>query len=390
MQSETTAAGCQTAVIYHEMYDGRGFSRLNKSWSRYRAGFDKFKELGLIAPDALENLETYSYSPSAPRSEFSSLIPHPSSFIPVYESIEATEEQLAMVHSLAHIRHVREMDAKGEGMFDRNDTPVWPGVYRRAALAYGGTLLAARLVGSGQARHVFHVAGGLHHAHYDRVSGFCIFNDIVGAVRLWQREYGYERIAILDVDGHHGDGTQSLLYNEPVLTVSLHQYDGRFFPGTGALGERGEGAGKGYCLNFPLPRYTTDAEYRPALEIALAQVEAYRPQAIILQFGTDGHFTDRMVGLKLSTYLYEEVAQQIHALAHRVCEGRLVVVSGGGYEPEAVARCWGLLLANLTGPTEALGHHYLTLHDRPSSLPSSVPAAVEQVDHLLQAIKVML
>ncbi len=378
-------SNCQTAVVYHEMYDGRGFSRLNRSWGRYRAGFDKFKELGLIAPEALENLSTISPP--------SSLIPHPSSLplpIPVFRSVEATEEELATVHSLEHIRHVQAMDAQGEGMFDRNDTPAWPGVYRRAALAVGGTLVAADLVASGQAKHVFHVAGGLHHAHYDRVSGFCIFNDIVAAVRRWQTRYGYRRIAILDVDGHHGDGTQALLYQEPVLTVSLHQYDGRFFPKTGALNERGVGRGLGYALNLPLPRYSSDAEYRPLLEIALAQLEAYRPQAIILQYGVDGHFSDRMVGLKLSTYLYETVVREVHALAHRVCEGRLVVVGGGGYEPEAVARCWGLLLANLVGQAKTLGERYTNLHDPAENLPQSEPIVAEQVNRLLQAVKQML
>jgi acetoin utilization protein AcuC len=362
------------------MYDGRGFSRIERSWGRYRRGMNKFMELGLIAPG----------SPAHPLEYDPATYPANLAYIPVIRGREATEAELLTVHSPEHIRYIRAMDAQGTGMFDRNDTPVWPGVYRRAALAVGGTLVGAELVASGRARHVFHGAGGLHHAHYDRVSGFCIFNDIVAAVRYWQHNYGYRRIAILDVDGHHGDGTQALLYQEPVLKVSIHQYDGRFFPKTGALGERGTGAGWGYSVNLPLPRFATDEEYLPLLQIGLDQVEAYRPEVIILQYGVDAHYTDRMVGLKISTRVYEQVSQKIHELAHRVCEGRLLVVGGGGYEPETVARCWSILLANLAGRRDELGQRYLELYDNPAALPEPVSGAVDEVNRLLQVVKQML
>ena len=383
MPAELEPHNCSTAIIYHEMYDGRGFSRLNRSWGRYRAGMDKFCELGLIAPGAADH--PVEYDPAT------FPLGHPTPpFIPVVRGREASETELLTVHSPAHIRHIREMDALGSGMFDRNDTPVWPGVYRRAALGVGGTLVGAELVASGRAKHVFHGAGGLHHAHRERVSGFCIFNDIVAAVRYWQKNYGYTRIAILDVDGHHGDGTQALLYDEPVLKVSIHQYDGRFFPKTGALGERGTGAGWGYSVNLPLPRFATDEEYLPVLEIGLEQIEVYRPQAIILQYGTDAHYTDRMVGLKISTRVYEQVAQKTHELAHRLCEGRLLVVGGGGYEPEAVSRCWAILVAALAGRQSGLTRPYNELHDNPAALPEPVPGAVDEVNRLLQVVKQML
>jgi len=373
---------CTTAVIYHPMYDGRGFSRIDRSWGRYRLGTDKFAELGFIRPGSPDH--PIPYNPVSFRPDLDE------PFLPVVSSREASEAELLMVHSPEHVRHVKEMDAQGTGMFDRNDTPAWPGVYRRAALAVGGTLVGAELIGRGHANHVFHGAGGLHHAHYDRVSGFCIFNDIVAAVRYWQKNFGYERIAILDVDGHHGDGTQSLLYQEQVLKVSIHHYDGRFFPKTGALGERGSGPGWGYTVNLPLPRFSTDEEYLPLLEIAFEQIEAYRPQAIILQYGTDAHFMDRMTGLKISTRAYEQISEGVHELAHQLCEGRLLVVGGGGYEPDMVARCWGILLANLSGKRAQLGPRYSDLYDDPPKIPEPVPEAVNEVTRLLQVIKQML
>jgi acetoin utilization protein AcuC len=358
----------QVAVIYHELYNGRGFSRIENSWQRYRGALLRMRELGLLASD---------YDETAPPA----FQPGP---VPVYRPQEAALEDLLTAHSLEHVRHVLAMDEKGEGLFDRVDTPAWRGVYRRAAMAVGGTLLAADLIGRGEAKHVFHPAGGLHHAKYDKAAGFCIFNDIVVAARHWQSRYGLKRIAVLDIDGHHGDGTQSLLYHEPLLTVSLHMYDGRFYPGTGSLYERGDGAGAGYSLNLPLPRHTTDTEYLAAFDLSLKAVEKYRPEAIILQFGVDGHFSDRMVGLKLSTRVYEYIAAQTHSLAHRVCEGRLVVVGGGGYVPETVARCWAILVSQLSNRHSELGERYEALHDPPASLPLPNQEAVIKAQEMLR------
>lgn len=377
---EDNSENCKVGVVYHEMYNGRGFSRLARSWERYGSALTKMQALGLVAPD-LEISPEYT-NPNAN---------YESEFVALWRPTAATDVQLTTVHSWPYIQYVHIMDEKGEGYFDRNDTPAWHGVFRRAALAAGGTILAADLVAKNVCQHVFHVAGGLHHAQYEKASGFCIFNDIVAAVRRWQSHYGYERIAILDVDGHHGDGTQQLLWREPILTVSLHQYDGRFFPRTGALEERGEGPGRHFAVNFPLPRYTTDELYLPVLEVALEAIENYQPQAIIVQFGVDGHFSDRMVGLKLSTRTYEAVIQKTHTLAHRICAGRLVMVGGGGYEPETVARCWAMLVANLSGKKKSLGAEYGYLHDPTENLPLLDATAQQKVGQMLeQAQKLFL
>ncbi|NWJ45365.1 MAG: acetoin utilization protein AcuC [Chloroflexi bacterium] len=364
-----------TAVIYHEVFNERGFSRLTRSWERYRVALLKFRELALIDSN---------YDPANPP-EINS-----SGRVSVYHPVQATIEELSIVHDPAYIQFVIEMDEKGEGMFDRNDTPAWRGIYRRAAMAVGATLLGADLIATDRVKHVFNPAGGLHHAQYDRASGFCLFNDIVMAVRRWQKQYGFERIAILDVDGHHGDGTQNLLYHEPILTVSLHMYDGRFFPRTGTLEERGSGKGEGYCLNLPFPRFTTDAEYLKGFDLALEAVERYRPQAIILQYGADGHYTDRMSGLKLSTRAYEYVAEQTHALAHRACNGRLLVVGGGGYEPEVVERCWAILLAQLAGQKTVSAAAYTALHDPLTDMPQPNPDSIAQSSQMLSLAKDVL
>lgn len=328
------------AFIYHERYGGRGLAhhRLARSWERYRATFELAQALELP-------MRVFRQSPAA-------------------------DECLRLVHTQAYIDWVRQMDLRAEGFLDQGDTPAYRGIFRRAAIAVGGTLLGARLVAGGDARVAFNPGGGLHHAQAERTSGFCVFNDLVIATRWLMQARGVRRPVILDFDGHHGDGTQALLYEEPILTVSLHQFDGRFYPGTGNLDETGRGAGHGYCLNVPLPRRTGTAAYLAALdELVLPVVRAYRPDFIIVQLGVDAHFADRLVSLRLSTHAYAAIAERLRALAAEFTAGRLLVCGGGGYTPEAVARCWGIVLATLAGCPERAAN----LHDDPTNVPPGRP-----------------
>jgi acetoin utilization protein AcuC len=337
-----------TAFLYHERYDGRGFSPLSDSWRRYRMALDLFAELGLF-----ERVRRV-------------------------RPAEATEAELKTAHSPAFVRSVRERVALGEGRFDRS-TPIYPGLYERALAAVGATLTGARMIGRGETLHAFNPGGGLHHAARERASGFCIFNDVVVAVRALQREFGVRRIAVVDVDGHHGDGTQEELYREPVLYVSLHRYDGRFYPATGAVGELGEGPGYGYTANVPLPRRCGDGPYLYALRTLVAPLlRAYRPEFIVLQYGVDGHYQDPMVRLALTTMAYREIARLLHDLAHELCGGRLLVTGGGGYKPEAAVRCWAILLATLAGDNPAPDHPtYGRLFDREPA--PEDPTALDEV-----------
>jgi acetoin utilization protein AcuC len=290
----------------------------------------------------------------------------------------ATRRSLLTVHSAAYLDHLLASDRAGRGLLDYGDTPAWRGVYRRARLVAGGSLLMAELVAGGRVAHAFNPAGGLHHARRDRAAGFCPVNDIVLALRRLQRRYAFRRPAVLDVDGHHGDGTQEILDDEPVLTISLHQYDGRFYPKTGRLDESGRGAGEGYHVNLPLPRGAGDAAYAAALEqVVEPLLDAYRPDVLLLQYGVDAHALDPLVGLRLTTRSFRAIAALAHRVAHRHSEGRLLVFSGGGYQPEAVARCWAVLLAELTGyrPPESVDDVQSFSDD-----PDALRAALAMVD----------
>ncbi len=325
-QSDDGVARHEAALLYHPSYDGRGFSPISDSWRRYRLAYELFGELGL-----LERLRVLS--PAL-----------------------ATEDELRLAHSAAHVRTVRELSAQGVGRFDRS-TPIYSGLYERALAAVGATLTAARMVARGDVAHAFNPSGGLHHASRERASGFCVFNDVVIAVRALQGEFGLRRIAVVDIDGHHGDGTQAELYDEPVLFVSLHRYGDRFYPGSGAVDEIGAGAGHSYTANVPLPRRCGDGPFLYALRsVVVPLLRSYRPEVIVLQYGVDGHYQDPLVRLALTTTAYAEAARLLHALAHELCGGRLVVTGGGGYNPEAAARCWAILAATLAGETPTPDH----------------------------------
>jgi acetoin utilization protein AcuC len=155
---------------------------------------------------------------------------------------------------------------------------------------------------------------------------------------------------VVDLDGHHGDGTASLLSDEPLLTISTHQFGGRTYPGTGAAHDLGNGAGRGFTLNLPLAPGTGDRAYREMLtRVVEPLLRAYDPEVLVVEFGTDGHWADPLLKLRLSTAMYRWMAAWLHRLAHELCEGRLLILGGGGYEPEHVVRCWMVMLAELCG-----------------------------------------
>jgi acetoin utilization protein AcuC len=238
------------------------------------------------------------------------------------------------------------MSERGFGYLDYGDTPAKKELYEGACRVVGGSILAAKLVMNGDANHAFNPGGGLHHAKSENAAGFCVFNDIAIIIRYLQQNHGIKKIAVVDIDGHHGDGTQEILYHEPILKISSHRIG--IFPGTGYIGELGEGKGKGYSVNIPLLPGTGDEAYLHTLrEVIQPLLESYRPEVLINQYGVDGHYQDPLVGLALTTRSYEEVAKTMHSIAHNLCDGRLLVVGGGGYNVRNTARCWAIMFVTI-------------------------------------------
>lgn len=289
-------------------------------------------------------------------------------------------ERLGLVHPPRFVTEV-ERTCLASGPLDQGDTPGNPGLFTGALAAVGGSIRGVQGIMNGEFEHAFNPAGGLHHAHPEQASGFCVFNDIAVAVRCLQREHGLQRIAVVDIDGHHGDGTQSIFYHESVLTISLHRYGRGFFPGSGGMEERGADEGRGYNINLPLPQGTDDSMYLQAYRtIVLPALRAYQPEMIIHQFGADGHYLDPLVGLSLTTAGYTEIARITHDIAHELCDGRYMVLGGGGYDIDATRRTWAIMFAELAGRSSESDESIAALHDRESIMSSGdVMAKVDRV-----------
>ncbi len=300
----------------------------------------------------------------------------------------ATTSDLLKVHSTEYIDHVRSRCEEG-GLLDRGDTPATEDIFDGAVASVGATLEGTRVIMEGEFDHAFNPSGGFHHAFSDRASGFCVFNDVAIAVRTLQDRYDLDRIAVVDIDAHHADGTQSLFYDETILTISMHRYHPGFFPGTGARTERGEGEGLGYSLNVPMPSSAGDVEYRKAYEeMVVPALEAYDPEMIIHQFGVDGHRDDPLGGLSLTTHGYQWIAERTHQLSHSLCGGNYLVLGGGGYRIDSTKRCWTVMLCTVSRSLtdEGLSQFHDQLHDRDTSDHVDIRDSIEYLQEEVLAL----
>jgi acetoin utilization protein AcuC len=266
----------------------------------------------------------------------------------------AGTDLLTLVHDPAYLEAVRRAPTDPDPAYGlgTSDNPVFEGMYEAAALITGGSVQAAELVHSGRAQHAVNISGGLHHAMPDRASGFCLFNDAAIAIS-WLLGHGYERIAYVDLDVHHGDGVQAVFYDDPrVLTVSIHQTPLTLFPGTGFPEETGHpGKALGSAVNVALPNGTDDSGWLRAFSAVVPGVlRAFSPQILVTQCGCDAHHEDPLADLALTIDGQRASYRAVHDLAHELCDGRWIALGGGGYGlVRCVPRAWTHLLAEASG-----------------------------------------
>src|SRR5438105_2626048 len=325
---------------------------------------------------------------------------HPLQPIRVKLAVELMRE-LGLVEFVELVRRLSDPELRDEvpwaevaaGGFASPDNPIADGMHEACAAIVSGSLIAAEAVHSGAALHAFNPAGGLHHAARASASGFCVYNDVAIAV-AWLRARGH-RVACVDVDVHHGDGTQALFYSDPdVLTVSLHESGRYLFPGTGFPDECGVGTGRGASANLPLAPYTWDEPWLAAFEATVPPLlRAFRPTVLVTQDGCDSHFLDPLAHLQTSTAIWPRVGRRFHELAHELCEGRWVATGGGGYAiREVVPRAWTLLFAEMVErPELASGLIDAEPFPPPAEAQARVWAALEEdVRTLSQQLEVQL
>ena len=277
----------------------------------------------------------------------------------------ATRAEVLDVHADYYVRRVEALSA-GEEVPDAPDyglgtpdTPAFRGMDEAARWHVGGTLAAARLICEAGEKRVLQLGGGLHHARRNFASGFCVYNDLaIGILALLRHGLW---VAYLDVDVHHGDGVQQILYDEGrAMTISMHESGKFLFPGTGDVHELGTGVGRGLKLNVPLEPMTEGRSYLEVLDAVVPRaLERFRPGVLVVQAGADAHFEDRLADLMLTTRDFEAVYRRILGWADAFTSGRVLFTLGGGYSFRAASRVWALL--------------YLLVHDLP--VPEEVPEA---------------
>ncbi|MGB9675865.1 MAG: histone deacetylase family protein [Candidatus Bathyarchaeales archaeon] len=267
------------------------------------------------------------------------------------EPERASFGKVQLVHDSDYIRFVRNFCKSGGGLLDSGDTVVSSESFDAAVYAVGGALKAVDLVMAGQFENAFAlVRPPGHHAGKFSAAGFCIFNNVAVATQHLLRDFDLNRVLILDIDAHHGNGTQEIFYGtDEVLYISLHE-DPRSFPGTGFVDEIGEGEGLGFNVNVPLPFGANDPLYLKAFnEIAIPIIRQYKPQFMLVSAGLDGHYTDPVANLSLSAHCYAKVYEEIVKLAHALCDGKLVFVLEGGYSLKFIGKLVALAVAKMSG-----------------------------------------
>jgi acetoin utilization deacetylase AcuC-like enzyme len=262
----------------------------------------------------------------------------------------ATEDEIARFHTRAHIARIKQMSAENGG--DASElTPFGKGSFEIARLSAGGTMAAFDAVISGKVKNAYAlVRPPGHHATADVGMGFCLFGNVAIAIMHARATHKLGRIATVDWDVHHGNGTQSAFYDDPsTLTISLHQ-DNLFPADSGSIADNGAGAGKGYNINIPLPPGCGDGAYVSALErVVIPALYKFKPELIVVPSGFDASGVDPLGRMMVSSEGYRVMAKLLLKAADDLCGGRLVMSHEGGYSAMYVPYCGLAVVEEMTG-----------------------------------------
>jgi acetoin utilization deacetylase AcuC-like enzyme len=257
----------------------------------------------------------------------------------------ATREQLARVHDAAHIDRMAR--TAGRAVALDPDTYTSPESFEIALLAAGAAVGAVeRAMGGRGIAALALVRPPGHHAERNRAMGFCLFNNVAVAA-AHGRALGLGRVAIVDYDVHHGNGTQHIFEADPgVLYISTHQFP--YYPGTGAADEIGVGAGRGFTVNLPLEAGAVDEDYRIAFSgVVVPVLRQFKADLLIVSAGFDAHEHDPLGGMRLTTPAFAAMTGELRAVAEECCGGRMALVTEGGYDLRAFAASLDAVAASL-------------------------------------------
>jgi acetoin utilization protein AcuC len=264
----------------------------------------------------------------------------------------APDSEIERIHRPSYLAAVKHAPGLGEDLhhgLGTPDNPIFTGMHEASALVCGGSLLAARQIAEGRCDRAVNIAGGLHHAMAEAASGFCVYNDCAIAIS-WLLDHGFDRIAYVDVDVHHGDGVQAAFLTDPrVLTISVHQHPRTLWPGTGWPSEYGSGEAAGTAVNLALPPGTRDGSWLRAFRAVVPSLlAAFEPQVLVTQCGVDTHHEDPLADLSLTVDGHRAIYRELRDLAEATAGGKWLALGGGGYGLfRVVPRSWTHLLATV-------------------------------------------
>lgn len=256
------------------------------------------------------------------------------------EAVPADMGWVRRVHEQGYVDRLADACRAGAPFIDGPDSAIGPESCRIARLAVGGVLAAVDAVMSGRARRAFcAVRPPGHHAEHDRSMGFCLYNNVAIAAEYLLAGHGLQRVAVVDFDVHHGNGTQHTFERRAdVLFVSLHEDPRWLYPGTGFAEEVGAGAGRGFTVNIPMAPGSGDAAYRRAFtETVLPRLATFAPEALLVSAGFDAAAADPLAHIELSAEAFAWMTARLCEAADGMCQGRLLSTLEGGYDLGSLA-----------------------------------------------------
>ena len=254
----------------------------------------------------------------------------------------ASLDWVQKVHEPAYVARLQQACQSGQTSIDRPDSAICARSYDVALLAVGGALAAADAVMSETVDNAFcALRPPGHHAESDRSMGFCLFNNVAITAEYLRAKHGVERVAIVDFDVHHGNGTQHTFdHRHDVLFISMHEDPQVLYPGTGYADERGESEGIGYTINLPMAPGSFDEDYRQAFELTvLPALDKFDPQTLLVSAGFDAAAPDPLAHVELTPAAFQWMTAQLMQVADAKCEGKLISLLEGGYDLESLADC---------------------------------------------------
>jgi acetoin utilization protein AcuC len=253
----------------------------------------------------------------------------------------ASEDDIQLFHSKSYIDFVKKSSIGGSGFLDKGDTPIFKGMFEASRYTVGSTLKALKMIMENKTSHAFNPIGGFHHAQKNAAAGFCIFNDVVIAIIYAKIKYNLNRILYLDIDAHHGDGVFYHFYDDPsVFIADIHEDGKSLYPGTGFKDEKGGKNAEGTKLSIPLPPLSGDDQFRKEFLEVESFVNKIKPELILFQSGGDCLRDDPLTHLQFTPKSHQFAAETLHKIAHTFCNGKILAMGGGGYNPQNTAKAW--------------------------------------------------